>query len=184
MSDEPVVYDGMPAGFETLAETIRDEGPFDGVVGFSQGAALAALVAAALEKDAERCLPPLFPRLDVPVGNGPVQGPLKFAVIYSGFRVADERCASFFEPPLSTPTLHVLGQLDTVVEEARAKQLLAVCRDGAVVVHPGGHFLPSQRAWLDAAVGFIKTCVEGKGKGGQDLVETEEMDVRDMEMPF
>lgn len=185
MNDNPIVYEGMPAAFERVADTVRVQGPFDGVIGFSQGAALAAMVASALEiESTARRVPDLFPRLDVPVLAGGKQGPLKFAIFYSGFRAADERCAPFFDPPIITPTLHVLGQVDTVVEEPRARQLLAVCRDGAVVIHPGGHFLPSQRPWLDAAAGFVKKSVESKENGGKNIGGKEEIDVRDMEVPF
>jgi hypothetical protein len=42
-------YDGLDEGLAAVARALRDEGPFDGVVGFSQGGALAALVASLLE---------------------------------------------------------------------------------------------------------------------------------------
>ena len=47
---EPFTYEGMETGFEKVAEGLRNEGPFDGVMGFSQGGALAGMVASLLEK--------------------------------------------------------------------------------------------------------------------------------------
>ena len=47
-----------------------------------------------------------------------------------------------------------------------------------MVVHPGGHFVPSQKPWLDAVVRFVKECVEGKKeKGERDDIKAEDMDV-------
>ncbi|KAI9656983.1 MAG: hypothetical protein M1831_004531 [Alyxoria varia] len=46
---EPFTYEGMETGFETVAEVLKNDGPFDGVMGFSQGGALAGMVASLLE---------------------------------------------------------------------------------------------------------------------------------------
>ncbi|MCJ1462001.1 hypothetical protein MMC07_000601 [Pseudocyphellaria aurata] len=214
-SDDPVVYDGMVEGFSRIRETIRDEGPFDGVIGFSQGAAMAALVVSALE-EADQAQPTTSPprrrelQSEFQLADSQTrdeqepdqrQRPLKFAVFYGGFRAADPRCDPFFTPPISTPTLHVLGELDTVVDESRMRGLVACCsphkgaskdtsggsagRDsqGAVVItHPGGHYLPSQRVWLDHVTGWIRTCLDGEhlDVGGKDKDER----VEDMDVPF
>ena len=46
---EPYTYEGMDRGLATIAETMQRDGPFDGVIGFSQGGAAAGMVAALLE---------------------------------------------------------------------------------------------------------------------------------------
>ena len=180
-----------------MAQCIREEGPFDGVVGFSQGAAAAVMVAALLEgrsrkegfekavKDGsmpflESFLAMEGDRADV---DGFVQGPLKFAVCYSGFRAPGKRYRGFYEPKIRTPVLHVLGQVDVVVDEVRSKGLVEACEggEGRLVVHPGGHFVPSQKPWLVAVVGFVKECMEDtKPKWKRN----EEERVEDMEVPF
>ena len=173
-----------------MADCIREEGPFDGVMGFSQGAAAAGMVASLLEgrvrregfERAEREGGIEYPRSFLEEGEGQVegfvQGPLKFAVSYSGFCAPGKRYRGFYEPAIRTPVLHVLGQVDVVVEEARARLLVNVCEGGErrVVVHPGGHFVPSQKPWLDAVVGFVKECMEGENKQDED-VSAEDMDV-------
>lgn len=214
-SDDPVVYDGMGEGFARIRETIRDQGPFDGVIGFSQGAAMAALVASALEEVDEalaapsprqrRELPTEFQLIDSESqlqmqNQTQKQGRLKFAIFYSGFRAADPRCDPFFTPKISTPTMHVLGALDSVVEESRTRALVACCsgeegRGGeaggdsagvVVMIHPGGHFVPSQKVWLDRVTGFVRRCLDGEDKdmgiGGKDGGEEEK--VEDMDVPF
>lgn len=192
------MYEGLEGGLDVIAGCIRDKGPFEGVVGFSQGAAAAAMVASLLEgrrrveafQRAEREGGGMrFPdgflarKDDDDGGGGFVQGPLKFAVCYSGFCAPGRRYGAFYEPRIGTRVLHVLGQVDVVVEEGRGRALVGVCEggEGRVVVHPGGHFVPSQKPWLDAVVGFVRECVEGGG--GR---EEEEVDVRveDMDVPF
>lgn len=77
--------------------------------------------------------------------------------------------------------------MDGVVEEARSQALIS-CWDEdriRVVVHPGGHFLPSQRPWLDAAVGFISDVLGKKvGNGTRTREKIEDMNIEDMDMPF
>lgn len=150
-----------------MADTIRAEGPFDGVIGFSQGGALAALVASALEANPARLLPSEYRLSDEVDGtrravcpNGLVQPPLKFAIIYSGFLAIDRTCTVFFEPKIKTPTMHFLGQLDSVVDESRSRLLVAACFNPEVLVHVGGHFVPSQRVNMDALAAFIRTHLE------------------------
>ncbi|KAI9927954.1 hypothetical protein ASPWEDRAFT_563966 [Aspergillus wentii DTO 134E9] len=194
---DPPLYLGLEDGLDAVAKVLRDEGPFDGVIGFSQGAALAAMVAGLLEpgrKDtfarvAEQdkgnsdgvtgfSFPSGFDSLSHP--------PLKFALCYSGFRSPGARYRAFYEDPaIQTPVLHVLGSLDSVVDDSRSRSLIEACagdpeKEDKVVWHPGGHFLPSQRPYLDAAVRFIKERLDGQGGKGQE----EEEDVRDMDLPF
>ena len=121
-----------------------------------------------------------------PVGFHHTQAPFKFAIIYSGFMAPGSRYACFYDPPIKTPTLHFIGSLDGVVEEARSRVLVERCEGAREVVHPGGHFLPSQRPWLDAAVKFVRECLDGKevGGGGRGEKGTEEDAVETMDVPF
>lgn len=199
----PPLYTGIEEGLNTVAKVLREEGPFDGVIGFSQGAAMAAIMASLLEpgrKESFRyfsdpetasegfelselqktaCLP--YPQSF----EGLMHPPLKFALCYSGFRAPGPRYRGFYErPKIQTPILHVLGSLDGVVDHSRSRALVEVCdgdpeKDGRVVWHPGGHFLPSQRPYLDAAAAFVKERLEGKKDGGE-----QEEDVKDMDLPF
>ena len=189
-TDDGVIYRGIEQGMATIAQCIKEEGPFEGVIGFSQGAAAATMVASLLEGN-ERFN--AFAKAENEGGmpypstfktfSGFVQQPLKFAIVYSGFRAPGRRYEPFYEPRIETPVLHFLGQLDSVVEEERSRSLVAACQAGEknVVIHPGGHFLPSQRPWLDACVNFIKNCVEHST--GQ-VEEGQEEEVKDLDVPF
>ena len=188
---DPVEYLGLNEGLSKVAEVLRGgEGPFDGVIGFSQGACLAAMVASLLERKRDEAFAHFssssvgipFPETFKSIQQQ--QQPLKFCICYSGFRSPGPRYRAFYEhPPIQTPILHILGSLDAIVDESRSRSLIDACagdpeKDGRVVWHPGGHFLPSQRPFLDAAVVFIREQLERKGGGD------EEEDVHDMDVPF
>lgn len=195
----PPLYTGLDEGFAAVARTLKEEGPFDGVIGFSQGAALAAMVAALLEPGRKASFKHFSNISDdgaagieipVPFGDEEFQHPqLKFAICYSGFRSPGARYRAFYEEPaIQTPVLHVLGSLDALVDESRSRALIEACagepeKEGLVVWHPGGHFLPSQRPYLDAAVRFIREQLE-RSNGGIDKKNEVEEDVNDMDLPF
>lgn len=83
---------------------ILEKQHFDGVFGFSQGAACAAILAALCENPQ---LDPVFakPSEDPNVTWPPP--PFKFAILSAGFFPLDPRTSAYFETPLKTPTLHV-----------------------------------------------------------------------------
>lgn len=162
--DATGTYRGLDEGMASLAEAVKAAGGVDAVLGFSQGGAVAGLVAAALETG----------RRDVPPGpendwaralrEANANKPLRFAVSYSGFYATPNSLAWCYDPTVVTPTLHVLGGLDTIVEESRSRGLVDRCVDPTVVVHPGGHHVPVSKEWAMALVAFVKKHAEDAGK--------------------
>jgi predicted esterase len=124
-------YVGLDESLALARQTIADHGPFDGVLGFSQGATLAALLCLAAH---------------------PAPPPVRFAVLCAGFMPRDSSLEPLVgaldgAPPrqLLLPTLHVMGEGDQLVPIA-SSQRLSDCfapELKAVHVHEGGHFLPS-----------------------------------------
>lgn len=189
--DGTTIYEGIEKGLARVAETIRLEGPFDGAIGFSQGGALAAMIASLLETDRRHAFDALcarksdkfpYPTSFIGKNGEPLQEPLKFAIIYSGFAAPFETYEGFYNPKIKTPVLHFLGSLDTVVEEKRSRLLIDSCEDTDenILVHPGGHFLPSQKIWLDGAVAFIRKSMGG----GNSKTNKLEENIEDIELPF
>ena len=148
-------YDGWDETVSFLNEQLEEHGPFDAIMGFSQGACLAGLMASALEKP-ER-MPGLKLRSD--------QGPLKVCVAISGFRSREPRHKMLFEEKIRTPMLCVLGKEDFIVDAGeihcfehrpstdtdpttclsdRSKTLTDACANVRVEWHEGGHATPSQ----------------------------------------
>lgn len=188
---DPPEYMGLDRGLETIANVLRSEGPFDGVIGFSQGACAAAFVASLLEgesrkrkfKEARKKEPDFA--ISFPTAFEGLQGKLKFCIAYCGFLAPGPRFQGFYEEGIETPVLHVLGSLDSVVEEKRSRALIDACGGDTrtkVLWHPGGHFVPSGRQYLDSVVEFVKECL-GK-RGVMNSKPKEEENVEDMEVPF
>ena len=185
------LYQGMAEGLARVAETIRKEGPFDGAIGFSQGGAATGIVASLLEPgrreafEAARTIESQkaeYPASFVKEDGEVIQDPLKFAIVYSGFAASLEHYSAYYEPKIRTPVLHFLGSLDTLVDEQRSQVLVNACEHGEerVVIHPGGHFVPTQKVWLDAAVNFIGECVNGRNESKAAQEESVEI----MDVPF
>ncbi|OCL02090.1 dihydrofolate reductase [Glonium stellatum] len=188
---EPYTYEGIERGMDHIAEVLKTEGPFDGVIGFSQGGACAGMLASLLEPGRREAFEAFYPdggmrypeSFEDSTGyiTTTIHPPLKFAVSYSGFAARGGKLyRGFYEPKIKTPMLHFLGTLDTVVEEKRSLALVEACEqsDGRVVYHPGGHFLPSsQKAYVSALIGFIREVIaEADG--------TRKENAEDMDVPF
>ncbi|KAH7333131.1 serine hydrolase-domain-containing protein [Rhexocercosporidium sp. MPI-PUGE-AT-0058] len=171
--DDSGVYVGLDEGLETIRKAIEETGGIDGVIGFSQGASAAALVASLLEPDRESSFqshsanhpssfkyPPSWSKMrkELP------QAPLKFAVSYSGFYAPDEAYTAFYNPKIKTRFLHVIGSLDSVVEEERSLGLMERCEDATRVEYAG------------VLAGFLRDVLVREGK--------EEEGVEDMDVPF
>ncbi|TWU71497.1 hypothetical protein ED733_001724 [Metarhizium rileyi] len=158
-------YLHLDKGMETVAQAIREAGGIDGVCGFSQGGAATGIIAAALES--ERPVPEgaagEWVRKLREANGGRAA---KFAVSYSGFWATPASLQFLYEPKISTPSLHYIGSLDTVVEESRSQALIDRCESATRVVHPGGHHVPVSREWVLPLAGFIKQHVSHPVKAG------------------
>ncbi|KAK4247646.1 serine hydrolase-domain-containing protein [Corynascus novoguineensis] len=167
----------LEEGMNRIAETLQqaredarregdEDGGVDGVIGFSQGGCMAGMLASALEavhkpraaaeRTHERWLE------TVREANG--GRPLKFAVIYGGFRAAPLELEWLYNPKIATPTMHWIGSVDTVVGEERSMGLVKKCIDPVVLNHPGGHFVPIDPKYANALVSFIHKHVQDKTK--------------------
>lgn len=207
---DPPMYVGLEDGLAEVAGALNQEGPFDGVIGFSQGAALAAMMSSLLQgqvrEDSFETLTsstsssscasslslPSFPSSSAASFPFPASfrnlqhPPLKFCILYSGFIAPGERYSAFYQPFISTPSCHFLGSLDTIVEEKRCLTLydafVGSQPSPRLIRHPGGHFLPSSKQYLQAAVSFIGDAMQTNTS--TTPVESKEEDARDMELPF
>ncbi|XP_057677512.1 esterase OVCA2 [Corythoichthys intestinalis] len=119
---------GLDESVAAVREAARRHAPLDGVLGFSQGAALAVVLCALRESGAE-------PDLS-----------FRFAILVAGFRSRCARHLTFYSAPLETASMHVFGLEDGVIPADESRDLLAVFREPEVMTHPGGHFVPAASA--------------------------------------
>lgn len=133
---------------DSICDRVTDAGlPIVGLVGFSQGAAFGAAMVDKFEE----------------LYNEP---PLQWAIIFSGY-MFDTQLMPEHKYLYSTdgglllkPTrmLHVIGELDTVVSEDRSMQLYEVYEKiSTVLKHPGGHFVPHSRPFVEQVTNWINT---------------------------
>lgn len=122
-------------------------------------------------------LEPSRPPASIPSAFQTNHPPFKFGVAYSGFRGPYE---AYYNPAIATPILHFLGSLDTIVDEARSMALVEACVDGArrVVFHPGGHYLPAGRQYVNVLLGFVRESV------GLETAKVDKSGMEGLDLPF
>lgn len=127
--------------------------PIVGLIGFSQGAAFAGLLA----RDFRRLCQ--------------VDSDLQFVVLYSGFRLPQAAAAPYYAPGATPRMLHVYGELDTVVDEARAMTLRDEFGGSDVLKHPGGHFVPNSKMLIDQVVAWIEHAPKAQAPAKEDNLD-------------
>jgi len=169
---------GLLQSLDLLAKVLERDGPFDGVVAFSQGTILAAILASLLQGKArldafQRTLqtspnimpyPEAFMELKHP--------PLKFGILYAG-RVGTTHYSDWLyqDPPIDTPFCHFVGKWDPMVDHEERDAVLAKLSGGKgsrTIVHNGGHFVPVNDEMVHHVVDFISECsnrMDGDGNG-------------------
>ncbi|KAI9203871.1 alpha/beta hydrolase family protein [Polychytrium aggregatum] len=139
-NSEGTFYEGYEETIEYLKSFWQEHGPFDGILGFSQGAALVPLISYEL----------------LQAGLAP-----RFVVIFSGFRSrSTQHQQMLVEHSISIPSLHVIGKSDALIVPSRSEELSRVFHDPKVVFHEGGHFIPTdadQRAIYKEFIGQFAT---------------------------
>jgi len=130
-------YYGWQRTLDAIVSAFARQGPFDGVFGFSQGAALASLLVG-LRPGAGR------------VGSGPA-GPtgailsrpealaFDFAVMVGGFVSADPELASLYEERSNyhLSSVHIIGRSDAVVPREASLGLASKFKDPLILEHEG-----------------------------------------------
>ncbi|KAJ1473156.1 serine hydrolase-domain-containing protein [Baffinella frigidus] len=113
-----------------LATVFKEKGPFDGVLGFSQGACLAATLACMQGKDA-----------------APEGVEFKFVAAVSGFVPRDPVLMTYFHKnSCALPSFHCIGEADQITPPARNEALRDCFLDPVTFRHTRGHMVPSDKA--------------------------------------
>ena len=127
---------GYKESLEEIENFIQKEGPIDGILGFSQGAAMLGLICVLQQRKQ-------------------LSYNFKFAIIVAGFRSRSEQHQEYYDDIIDIPTLHVFGHTDQVIEDTMSKELLQNFKDPVVIEHEGGHFVPASNLEKDKYLEFI-----------------------------
>jgi fermentation-respiration switch protein FrsA (DUF1100 family) len=133
-------HDGF-RGWERTRDWVSDlmrAEQFDGVFGFSQGAALAGLLAAL--RDTE-----------------PASFAFVFAIMVGGFTSSAPQHAPLFRSKVRVPSVHVMGRVDGIVPMRDSLLLAERFVDPVVIEHGGGHVIPDDPAITARIAEFVAT---------------------------
>ncbi|KAI4301691.1 hypothetical protein L6164_034942 [Bauhinia variegata] len=140
---DPLQYQNQTEGYDIslthLKTVFSQEGPFDGILGFSQGAAMTAFISAQQEK--------LRGEID-----------FRFVILCSGFaaRVEEMDCGL-----IKCPSLHIFGNdhgRDRQIANQASRELASIYdADCSVIVrHDSGHIIPTRSPYIDDIKDFLK----------------------------
>jgi D-Tyr-tRNAtyr deacylase/predicted esterase len=132
-----------------LAQVFEERGPFDGVLAFSQGAGLLAILMAMLQR-----------------GELPAAITFRFGCLVSGFHPRDTTYRAVLDAqPLTIPSLHIYGDTDGIIVPEKSKDLAAAWEPGAatVLTHSGGHLMPSAAPVRKGLKQFLQAQLEAGG---------------------
>ena len=148
-------YTELPNTLEVLTDYIKNHGPFDGVVGFSQGATLAHMLASWCEAMFSPGRRNALMRQGHPLSTPPPQRPFRFTIGFAGWRGTRAYYTGFYEPLMQTPTLIVRGQLDIAVPLRGSEELLQASACGEFLEHLGTHYVPKKPETLERVADFV-----------------------------
>ncbi|KAK8651573.1 hypothetical protein V6N13_141172 [Hibiscus sabdariffa] len=140
---DPLQYQGQTDGFDVslayLKKVFSEQGPFDGILGFSQGAAMTALLAAQRDK--------LKGEID-----------FRFVILCSGFALPS---ADFGQTPINCPSLHIFGSdpgKDRQITSHTSRYLASRFEDGCSVIieHEFGHIIPTRSPYIGNIKDFLR----------------------------
>lgn len=134
---------GLDDSLKLVSDTVQKEGPFDGILGFSQGASFVALVL----------------QLGNKISGDFDEVRFRFAVLFCGFESRNSKHA--FGGKIDLPTLHVVGSTDKVIPIDQATAFESLFTNLTRCEHEGGHFIPSSGESKKKVIEFLKQFSEG-----------------------
>lgn len=135
-SDDGTEYRGWKESVSYVKEYMKNSGPFHGILGFSQGAAMAAVLCASMQQTNE----------------------LSFVILIGGFPPRDtdlQKLISESSTLKQIRSLHVIGEADEVVKPEVSRKLAQAFCSPSFMLHSGGHYIPTSRSYCDIIVEFV-----------------------------
>ncbi|KAF3633496.1 esterase OVCA2 isoform X2 [Capsicum chacoense] len=134
------VYENFDKCLEYIEECMIKHGPFDGLLGFSQGAIISGGLPGLQDK-----------------GVGLTKVPkIKYLIIIGGAKLQDNSVAEkAYSSPITCPSVHFLGEQDYL--KKYGMELLELYVDPVVIHHPKGHTIPRfDEKGLESMLSFIE----------------------------
>ncbi|KAJ0407647.1 hypothetical protein P43SY_010188 [Pythium insidiosum] len=131
-------YSKVNESIAYLEKVYKEQGPFDGIFGFSQGGMMASLLFQLQQTKPN----------EVPFG-------FRFGIFVSATTPRDSRY-DFTQETLKFPSVHMMGTTDAVVPVERSRQLAERFENPIVFEHSGGHYIPANKDPKDILRSFLR----------------------------
>lgn len=133
---------GGPAfGFQESLRFVENAwktlGPFQGLLGFSQGACFVGLICGLARKKLTSIKP-------------------EFAILSSGFPSGSLVHKSAYEETIAVPSLHIYGNSDDIIPKEMSQTLAGYFKNPDILEHDGGHYFPATAAQKQTYVNFFQ----------------------------
>jgi hypothetical protein len=153
----------LNAALEMVSIYLKENGPVDGVIRYSQGGALAIVLASLCEVQVRPERLEALSKQGTPITQQLPQSPLRFVICFSRYPGASTKYNGFYNPPIKTPSLVVSGQLDTIVSPKTTRLLIGAFDAVEYVTHYSGYYVPRSKDFLLKASEFIRrTCLRNE----------------------
>lgn len=141
--DETDISSGYEESLAFTLHVLEENGPFDGILGFSQGAAFLSILV-----HLQQAKPKLLESKN-----------FKFAIFISGFKslvTSHQHCYSI---PLHLPSFHIMGSGDQVIPPIASEMLAQHFSSITTYHHHGGHYVPANPELRDKMRTFLSSFV-------------------------
>uniref|UniRef100_A0A023F7J0 Putative phospholipase/carboxyhydrolase n=1 Tax=Triatoma infestans TaxID=30076 RepID=A0A023F7J0_TRIIF len=131
------IDEGFNESVKSVQLFVKDNGPFEGLLGFSQGAAFAGILAILLERKE-------------------FVADFKFVILVAGFKSLCKPHLNYYNLKVNLPSLHVIGDTDNVIIKERSEELMTYFENPVLIRHPGGHYVPGGKELKDQYINFFQ----------------------------
>ncbi|XP_011186370.1 esterase GA18864 [Zeugodacus cucurbitae] len=128
---------GFQESLGLVEEAWEKQGPFQGLLGFSQGACFVGLICGLAKKKLTSIRP-------------------DFAILSSGFLSGSLAHKSAYEEIITIPTLHIYGLSDDIIPKEMSQELARHFKNTEVLEHPGGHYFPATAEQKQTYINFFQ----------------------------
>jgi predicted esterase len=118
--------EGKRKSLEYILSVLVKQGPFDGIIGFSQGAGMATRVVHCLNSTSIS-----------------LKTPLKFVILIGGVPPTELQAEQI--PDIMLPSLHIMGTADHLLPHSKQLEQMYDVSNRQCLFHPEGHNIPSVR---------------------------------------
>ena len=140
--DQTDICIGLEESLHFLEQVFKENGPFDGILGFSQGACLIGLLCAQYHSDM----------------NSPFR--FQFVMLFSGFKSLLSPHSNIYTNPLQWPSFHTIGDTDEVIPSHMSTDLAGLFANAILYHHKGGHYIPASPDLRRALQDFLRPFLD------------------------